>query len=90
MKVTLILPLSIFALSTTFAFASNVTIESESVGDLKARTLVARQHANAIGGALKARLQEAIGQGGMVKGTEACQLEAGLIAKAIRVTGWEF
>ena len=62
MKVTLILPLSIFALSTTFAFASNVTIESESVGDLKARTLVARQHAKALGGALKARLQEAIGQ----------------------------
>ena len=88
MKVTLILPLSIFALSTTFAFASNVTIESESVGDLKARTLVARQHAKALGGALKARLQEAIGQGGLVKGIEACKLEAGPIAKAISGNGW--
>lgn len=48
----------------------------------------ARMHAKALGGALKAKLQQAIQSGGLEAGVNECQIAAGPIAETLSQNGW--
>lgn len=90
MKVAFIIPISVIAICASYVFAASVETlgGAYTVEEQELKTIEARQYTKALGGALKARLQKAIAQGGLVEGVDACKLEAGPIAKAISGNGW--
>lgn len=68
--------------------AANATQKPTSPDHLEDIRMEARGHAKALGGALKARLQQAIKRGGLEAGVAECKLVAEPIAQSLSNEGW--
>jgi hypothetical protein len=76
------------AITILAAGAANATQKPVSSANLEEFRKEARGHAKSLGGALKARLQQAIKHGGLEAGVEECKLVAEPIAESLSNEGW--
>jgi len=70
-------------LCSIFSYADDIPETHEQ------KIVEARTHAQALGGALKSRLQQAIANGGFEAGVNECYIAAGPIAKQLSQNGWQ-